>query len=163
MKQKYNCKARDCTQDELAYAQLSNQTVTQSTLVDFSTLTPIKSYKDLNPDLILPPEMAYFKEKGNLTEEEKKIVIQNNTLKLIFDIDVFSAKKSILNPVNGEKFIQQMEAHTPIQDLHYAYILGIKDPNFFSLLYKYMKFLISIVTSLSFRYFCRFLSFGWII
>ena len=143
MKQKYNCKIRECTDDELAYSQLSNQTVTRKTLVDFPTLPPIESYKELNPDLIEPPEMPYFKKKYNVTNEEKLIEIANNTMKLVFDIDQFSAKKSILNPVNGEKFFQQMETNTPIQDLHYAYIMGLKQMSFYSFLYKYLNFLVS--------------------
>ena len=143
MKQKYNCKIRECTDDELAYSQLSNQTVTKKTLVDFPTLPPIDSYKDLNPDLIEPPEMPYFKKKYNVSTEEKSIEIANNTMKLIFDIDQFSAKKSILNPINGENFFQQMEVNTPIQDLHYAYVMGIKQMSFFSFLYKYLRFLIN--------------------
>lgn len=143
MKQKYNCRSRDCTDDELAYSQLSLQTVTKNTLLEYSTLKPLESYKDLNPDLIEPPEMPYFKQKFNLTDEEREIVIQNNTMKLIFDIDSFSAKKSVLNPVNGEKFFEQMEAKTPLQDLHYAYILGNTKMSFYTFLYKYIRYLLS--------------------
>ncbi len=143
MKQKYNCKSRDCTDDELAYSQLSSQTVTRNTLIEFSTLSPMESYKDMNPDLIEPPEIPYFKKIGNLTDEEKNTTIPNNTLKLIFDLDSFGAKKSILNPVNGEKFMQQMEAGVSLQDLHYAYMIGIKQMSFYTFLYKYLRFLIS--------------------
>jgi len=143
MKQKYNCKSRDCTEDELAYSQLGAQVVTKNTLIDYSTLTPIESYKEMNPDLILPPEMPFFKKYADLTPEEKKIEIANNTLKLIFDMDSFSAKKSILNPVNGEKFMKQMEAGVQLHDLNYAYIIGDKRMSFYTFLYKYMRFLIS--------------------
>ncbi len=143
MKQKYNCRSRDCTDDELAYSQLSQQTITKNTLLEYPTLKPLESYKDLNPDLIEPPEMPYFKAKFNLSEEERKIIIPNNTMKQIFDIDDFAAKRSVLNPVNGEKFFDQMDTKVALSDLHYAYVLGIKDINYYSFLYKYIRYLIS--------------------
>ena len=136
MKVKYQCQDNECNDEELIYSQLSNQGIVKIPLIAFSTLEPISSYKQLQTNLIVPPEIPYFKEHYNLTDEERLITIPGNLLSTIFKLN---SEKSVLNPINGEHFIDQIEHKVPIDKLKYSNLIGIKSMPFYTFLYKYFK------------------------
>ena len=130
------------TTEDFSYVQLATQQITQTKILAFSKLEPIKTYQELYPSLPSPPEISYFKEKGNLTEEEKKVEFTWDIAKKVFHSDYKDPSTSILNPVNGERFMNQMKNEVPLGDLSYRYNIKVNNYAFYSLLYKYIKFLV---------------------
>lgn len=143
MRGKYNCTAAECDDDELVYRQLANQSVVKIPLIALPTLEPITSYKDLQRKCIVPPELPYFKEHYNLTVEEKKVNIPYDLLSAILDFTSPQLQKSILNPVNGERFVEQIESRVPLSKLEYSYLIGNKTMSFYTFLHKYTQFLVN--------------------
>ena len=144
-KQRYNCKMRDCTDDELAYTQLTSQNITQTILIDYSPILPIYSYQSVNTMLVSPPEFSYFlKTEPNLTDPQRKITFDNSTFKVMFDIGNLASPKSLLNPSVGSTFLDQMGENLPIDKIKYAITMNIKNIDVVIVLYKYILHIINI-------------------
>lgn len=127
----------------MPYIQLASQNVTRKLLIAFTDLKPIETYQELYSSLQTPPEISHFMKTGNLTEEEKKFVFTTINMKEAFGLDYKNPLKSLLNPVIGERFMDQMERKVPLRDLSYRYNMGINNYAFYTLLNKYIKYLIA--------------------
>lgn len=129
--------------DVVPYIQLVNQKVTQNNLIKFSKLPPIISYQELYPSLPVPPEISDFKKNANLTEEEKKTKFDPSLMLGVFNLSYDNPTMTILNPINGERFMRQMKDNVSLHDLSYRYNVKVNNYTFYTVLYKYIKFLVA--------------------
>lgn len=143
MRIRHNCKGRICKGSDLSFVQLSSQKVTKTPLFALSALKPIESYNELYPTLGIAPEIPYFKKYGKLTEKERNVDFPSNTVADVFNLDYANSRTTILNPVNAETFMRQIEAKVPLSDLSYRYNIKRNDYEFYTFLYKYLKFFIA--------------------
>eukprot|EP00824_Muranothrix_gubernata_P000620 TRINITY_DN1071_c0_g1_i1.p1 TRINITY_DN1071_c0_g1~~TRINITY_DN1071_c0_g1_i1.p1 ORF type:complete len:1032 (+),score=156.14 TRINITY_DN1071_c0_g1_i1:3-3098(+) len=148
-KQKFECKRRDCTDQELVYQQLSNQGVTKTPLIDLDNRKSYDTYMELDSTMNYPAEMSYFQneEKENgLSDDQKKYKFEYRVLLNLLDLEDFGNDLSVLNPINGLDFFQKMKSPNPDpKTIRVAYEMGYDTTLEIDILYKYLQNLISKV------------------